>query len=59
MGIDLSVGNNDLKSVKYSQKELREDVKDSLVETVFKDIMGSKLLPFVGHIKTVFKPPKS
>lgn len=59
MGAYLRWAVRDYKDSDYSQAQLREKFSGSRADTVFEAVMGQSLLPFVGHIRQIFLPPRS
>lgn len=59
MGVYLNWGISDHKDNDYTQTELRTKLTGSPADLVFFALMGERLLPFVGHIKQIFLPPRS
>jgi len=59
MGISVKWGLGDYKSSDYTQQELRSKFIGSRADIVFFSIMGAQLSPYIGKIRTLFRPPKS
>lgn len=57
MAAYLKWGLSDYRESEYSQDQLRNKFIGSRADVVFTNMMGARLMPFVGHIKQIFMPP--